>query len=79
MAIPNPNFGLWIGCANYGDPGGFLCFIEPHKPVIRKLLKKIDTRPKVEALQRAIDAVLSSRPEIHDKRWSTHADFGKPA
>ena len=79
IPIENDGFKLWIGCGSYSEyPDGFLCFIEPHTPVIRKLFTKVDTRPRVEALQKAIDTVLSGRPLIRDKRWWTHEDFNNP-
>jgi hypothetical protein len=76
IPVENETFELWIGCANYGD--GFLCFIEPNKPFIRKFFKffkKIETRARVEALQKAMDTVLSVQPLICDKRWYTAEGF----
>ena len=79
VPIKNDGFKLWIGCGNYEEyPDGFLCFIEPHTPLIRKLFKKIDTQSRVEALQKAMDAVLSESAGIRDKRWWTHEEFNKP-
>ena len=63
VPVTNEQFRLWIGCGHYQEyPDGFLCFIEPHTPFVRKLLKKIDTQPRVASLQRAIDKVLSEAP-----------------
>jgi hypothetical protein len=74
--LTNPQFSLWIGCANYQEyPDGFLCFIEPHEPSIRKLLKKVDTRERASALQIALDRVLSAEVRIRSKRWWTSDDF----
>lgn len=78
IPIKNDGFALWIGCGNseeYAD--GFLCFIEPHTPFIRKLFRKIEVQSRVEALQQAMDAVLSDKAGIRDKRWWTHEEFGK--
>ena len=37
IPIKNDGFRLSIGCGYYEEhPDGFLCFIEPHKPAIRK-------------------------------------------
>jgi hypothetical protein len=70
---------LWIGCGNYEEyPDGFLCFIEPHKPTIRKFLRKIDTSARVGALREAIDQLLSTNPGIRDKRWWTFDEFNRP-
>jgi hypothetical protein len=71
-------FRLWIGCGNYQEyPDGFLCFIEPHQPAVRRLfvLWKIDTSTKVGALQQAMDQILSAHPGIREKRWWTHEEF----
>jgi hypothetical protein len=79
VPIKNDNYKLWIGCGNYDEyPDGFLCFIEPHTPVIHKLFRKIDTQLRVEALQRAMDAVLSESAGIQDKKWWTHDEFNNP-
>lgn len=78
--VPNDTFDLWIGCANCDEyPDGFLCFIEPHQPTLRRFLFwKIDIRGRIEALQRAIDEVLSSNPAVRDKKWWTHDEFMHP-
>lgn len=75
----NEQFSLWIGCGNYEDyPDGFLCFIEPHTPFVRKLFRKIYTQERVGSLQRAVDKILSEAAGIRDKRWWTHDDFNNP-
>jgi hypothetical protein len=73
ITVENEAFDLWIGCSNTYDPDGFRCFIRPNKPFIRRFFffKKIETRPRVEALQKAMDAVLTGEPLIRDKRWFT--------
>lgn len=79
VPIKNDSFKLWIGCGNYEEyPDGFLCFIEPHAPFIRKLFKKIDTQQRVEALRQAMDEVLSETAGIRDKKWWTHEEFNQP-
>ena len=80
--IKNDEFSLWVGCGNYEEyPDGFLCFIEPHKPVIRRLgfLWKIDTSARVSALQEAIDQLLTDNTSIRDKKWWTSEKFGSPS
>jgi hypothetical protein len=76
VPVLNAPFRLWIGCGSYQQyPDGFLCFIEPHTPSIRKLFKKIDTRERIAALQRAMDKVLTEEAGIRAKRWWTHEEF----
>ena len=76
VPVANEEFRLWIGCGRYEEyPDGFHCFIEPHATFVRKLLRKIDTRARVAALQRAMDKVLSEADGIREKRWWTYEEF----
>ena len=80
VPIKNAEFPLWIGCGNYdGEPDGFLCFIEPHTPVIKKLFRKVDTSLRVAEVRDALDAVLSEDAGIRDKKWSTYEEFNRGA
>jgi hypothetical protein len=81
LPIANDDFRLWVGCGHYKEyPDGFLCFIEPHQPSIRRLLKRIDTREAVSALRQGIDKVLAESAGIRAKRWWTYEEFnGRPA
>jgi hypothetical protein len=86
VPIKNDGFKIRIGCGNYGMSDGeydegFLCFIEPHRPTIRRFpfLRKIDTSAKITALQEAIDQLLSANPTVRDKRWWTYEEFNLPA
>ncbi len=81
VPVENPGFRLWIGCGNYDeypDGDGFLCFIEPHTPFIRRLFRKIDTTERVGALRGAIDSILTSDPEISGIKWWTYDQFNNP-
>ena len=79
IPVRNEGFRLWIGCANYEEyADGFLCFIEPHKPVIRRLLRKIATIDRVAALQSALDKILSDEAGIREKKWWTDEEFDHP-
>lgn len=76
VPIENAGFDLWIGVGNYEEyPDGFLCFIEPHTDYVRKLLRKIPTRERIEMLQRRVDAALVAHADIRDVKWSTHEEF----
>lgn len=76
ISLFNDGFDLWIGCGNSEEhPDAFLCFSEPHSPVIRRLFRKIDTADRVTALQQAMDAVLEEPPGVRDRRWWTHDEF----
>ena len=64
------NYRLFIGCGHYQEyENGFLCFIEPSKPYIRKWFKKINVRETVEKVASALDAVLNKDRDIHSVRW----------
>lgn len=70
LPIENEAFSMWIGCGHYQEyPNGYLCFVEPSKPVIRKLFKKIDTTGKVGQVAKVLDKILKSDPEIKNIRW----------
>ena len=79
VPIRNEAFALWIGCGNYEEySDGFLCFIEPHQPFIRRFFKKIETRDRVELLQKAMDKILSEEAGIREKQWWTEEEFNRP-
>jgi hypothetical protein len=70
IEIENPEFPLWIGCGNYEEfENGFLCFIEPHTSTVRRWFKVSETRPQVEALASALDAILRSSGKVTNLRW----------
>ena len=78
LPIAHDDFRLWVGCGNYQEyPDGFLCFIEPHEPSVRRFLKRIDTRERISALQRAMDKVLVEEAGIRAKRWWTYEEFNR--
>lgn len=79
VEIRNEAFQLWIGCGNLeGEPDGFLCFIEPSTPFVRKLFfKKIPTEKEVGKIREALERLLSNEPSITDVRWSTREEFGR--
>lgn len=81
VPITNEHFPLWIGCSNDEEHSdGFLCFIEPHRPTLRRFpfLRMIDTTARVTALQQAIDEVLSAEPAITNKHWWSYDEFNNP-
>jgi hypothetical protein len=80
VPVVNKPFRLWIGCGHYQEyEDGFLCFIEPHKPFVWRMFKRVDTRERIAALRQAMDRVLVEREGIRSKRWWTHEGFNKPS
>src|SRR6266404_5331492 len=78
VPVKNETFALWIGCGHQdGDDDEFLCFIEPSKPIIRRFFKKIDTTDAVAQLAKALEAILTSDPDIRDLRWSSDGVRGE--
>ena len=78
VPVVNDAFALWVGCGNYDEyPDGFLCFIEPSKPSVRRgLFKEVDTTATVERLAAGIEAALLASPEVRDLRWWTKDEAG---
>ena len=79
LNVINDGFRLWIGCGHYQEyPDGYLCFIEPHTPYVRRLFRKIDTRERVASLQLALDKILVEADGIREKHWWTYEEFNHP-
>lgn len=76
VELKSDPFPVWLGCASYGEDDGWLVFIEPSKPEIRKWLKKIDTRTEVEAVAQDLEQILVNAGATHLVWWSD-ADSGR--
>ena len=89
IPINNPEFGLFVGCGNYEEyPDGFLCFVDPSKPYIRKLFRKIDTTARGRrARQNSLGPsrhtqcalVVASRVGHLTNRWSGRVEDKVPS
>jgi hypothetical protein len=74
----NTEFPLWLGCGHYEEyENGFLCFIEPSRPFVRRLLKKISTADTVDRLAGALNVILEQSGKAQQLRWWTE-DEGTP-
>lgn len=82
LPIVNPEFSLFVGVGNYEEyPDGFLVFIEPSKPRIRRLpkfWKTLDVSRVVSALQAQLNDILEASPDVRDLKWSTAEEFNHP-
>ncbi len=78
VPVVNKEFGVWVGCGNYDEyPDGYLCFIEPNKPIIRQwLIKKVDTTTTVERVASAMEKALMARSDVRDMRWWSPNESG---
>ena len=75
LDLQNNLFPLWIGCANYEEyDDGFLCFIEPSKPFVRRWLKTLPTSDTVERLATALEQTLRQSGKAENLRWWTEAE-----
>jgi hypothetical protein len=77
VPIDNEQFPLWVGCGNYEEyDDGFLCFIEPRKPTIRRLFRKIHTAQRVAELASALESALRAHPGVRELRWWSEDEAG---
>jgi hypothetical protein len=77
VELENETFPLWIGCSNYEEfENGFLCFLEPSKPFVRKWFKKIDTSSTIEHLASVIESLLLSSSHVSQLRWWSENESG---
>jgi len=60
-------FPLWVGCSSYSK--GFLCFIEPSRPFIRKFFRKIPTAEVVERLATTLQSLFEQSGKVQQMRW----------
>lgn len=71
VPLQHEPFPMWLGCGHYQEyDDGYLVFIEPSKPTIRKgLFKKIDTTADIARIADTVDVILHADPKIHSIRW----------
>jgi hypothetical protein len=70
VELKNEAFPLWIGCGNVdGTDDEFLCFVEPSRPEIRRMFKKIRTVEIMDKLGAAIEEALTKSGKVTDFRW----------
>ena len=75
IGLVHDAFPLWVGCGNYEEhEDGFLCFIEPSRPFIRRWLKRVPTSDTVERLASALEEIVLRSGKAHDVRWWTEAE-----
>jgi hypothetical protein len=70
IPVEGKSVSMWIGCGNYEEySNGFLCFIEPSKPIVKKWFKKVDISDEIKLLHNVIDQILKSDDDIMDVKW----------
>ncbi|MCC6924864.1 hypothetical protein [Novosphingobium sp.] len=70
-------FPTWLGCASYSSPNGWLVFIEPSQPFVRKWLKKIDTQPAVTRIAEQLETLLTTKGGATGLNWWSDQDSGR--
>jgi hypothetical protein len=77
IPVKNDDLNIFIGCGSYEEyENGFLVFINPDKPVIRKLFRKIETTPIVTPIIEAAYGAVENSGLASGLRWWTAEDFG---
>lgn len=72
VPVKNEAFRLAVCCGHQdGDEDEFLCMIDPSKPRIRKWFKTIGTTEQVTRVANALDAILTTDPDIREVHWLT--------
>jgi hypothetical protein len=64
-------FALWIGCGNLEESDeGFLVFVEPSRPHVRRLFRKVETAPFVAPVAETLHALLADSGLVTELRWA---------
>jgi len=78
VPIDDAPFKLYLGCANYAevdDDEGYLVFVQPDTPTIRRWFKTIDTRADIARVVGVLEKVLVEDPDISEVTWFTADEF----
>ncbi len=79
VGLQHADYPLWVGCGNYeAHENGFLCFIEPAKPTVRKWFRKLPNAPTVERLATAIESILQGSGKVSQLRWWSENELRRP-
>lgn len=78
ITIPNESFPLWVGCGHYQEySDGFLCFVEPNKPFVRRWFRKVSTEATVARVGEALEVALRRHPQVRALRWWSDEESGR--
>jgi hypothetical protein len=78
VTIKNPDFRLWVGCGHYQEyDDGFLCFIEPRKPFVRRWFRKVSAEATVSRVAEVLEKSLQQHPGVRDLRWWTEKESAR--
>lgn len=77
MCIPikGVSFPLWIGLGVYPEyPDGLLCFMEPSRPRVRRMLRSISTIETLEPLANDVEQAIATFQGAYALRWWSDED-----
>ena len=78
ITLKNAEFPLWVGCGHYQEwDDGFLCFIEPGEPFVRKWFRRISTEATVSRVAEILEQSLRAHPQVRDLRWWTDQESAR--
>ena len=78
IGLEHDAFPLWIGCGNYEEyDDGFLCFIEPSEPYVRRFFARIPTTETVDRLATALDSIIRDSGKANEMRWWTETEVSR--
>jgi hypothetical protein len=70
IELESGSFPLWIGCSTYAErENGFLCFIEPSKPLTWSVLQRTNAEVMIEPLAQAMQTILERSGNVTGLRW----------
>jgi hypothetical protein len=70
VPINNPRYNVFLGCGPYQEyKDGFLVFIEPCKPFIRKWFRRIETGPVISPIICAAYMAIENSKSVYGLRW----------
>lgn len=71
VELASTPFDLWLGCASSDGQGddAWLVFIEPSKPVIRRMFRKIDTQAEVGRIADLLESLILGPGEATVIDW----------
>lgn len=77
VELAKREFHTWLGCASYSSPAGWLVFIEPSQPFVRKWFSKVDTRPAVAKIGDQLETILRTKGGATGLNWWSDQDSGR--
>jgi len=79
LRLQHNAFGLFVGCGHSADhQDSFLCFIEQHRPYVRRWFRKVSTVAVVTRLFDDLLHALSTAPDVRQLETFSYSEFISP-